>query len=168
VLSAVIMSGALLATACEGPFDVAPGRIGALRIGPVELITGGNWPYRRSFSEDDGGGHYSYVVTLCPGVQIEAEADINASEIYELSTQSSAFVTAEGAYVGMTVAELKTTYPRGELHYADVEGRYAGFETGRGITFTIDYSGIADKCFETGSGCDHLFLSKRSLSLFTH
>ena len=170
MISGLVLAAAVMAAgSCEGPFDAGQGRIGTLRTGTVEQITAGPQPYRRTNFTDEGGDHYEYVVTVCPGVQIEAYVDIGKTDIYQLSTSSSAYVTAEGAHVGMTVAELKAVYPRGELHYAEVEGRYAGFATGRGLTFTIDYSGIPDDCFHANYGkCDRLFLNKRSQSLFTN
>lgn len=166
MLSGMLMTGAVMvAGACEGPFTMGDSHIGPVRLGmSVAEVTA--MPGVKRTSRNEEGDYYPlYTVAICPGVEVEALSHDGDRTIDYIDTYSSDFLTPQGAYVGMTVAQLKRVYPRGRLQYGMADGFYASFLSGTGVYFRIRTEGIPKTCFtDIHADCDARFEQVRSES----
>lgn len=98
--------------------------------------------------------------TLRLNVSIEdevVEAWFYEGRVEILVTQSQRFATAEGARVGMTLGELRRTYPNGRVSIGNEEGGYFFFKTAPdGVSFEVDHAGVPDSCYEYQGRCPDL------------
>ncbi len=166
MMSALIFAATLAAAACQGPFTADAHHIGPVVLNQsVAALKTSSLDIDRTMVTDDCCDHPHYVVTVCPGLDIDADADERDRTLVSLSTASSGFTTRKGAHVGMTVRELKALYPNGNLTYGKGEGLYATFVIASGLYFSLDQDGIPDKCYENDAKCDALFLDRRAVEL---
>ncbi|GJL95465.1 MAG: hypothetical protein DHS20C05_18700 [Hyphococcus sp.] len=148
-------------------------------IGPVqlgvskeELVSSlSEIPYQRKdyYSEEAGNDHTDFVIELCENSYVTA--NFYSEEIlYSIETQSSAFLTVEGAHVGMTAEELKNVYPEGKFINAWNEGvrRFFIIDDGKHGVFTFDSGRCVDDGYDVSSECNAVLPSELSVRYWTN
>ncbi|MES1201382.1 MAG: hypothetical protein ABUS57_08010 [Pseudomonadota bacterium] len=112
-------------------------------------------PHRYEYQANQ---YTNYIVRTAGGQEIVAEE--LRGRVASMSTRSPIFITREGAHVGMTLADLRRLYPRGESHVGhEEEGDYFTFavdERGQAGVFVFDARRLPRSCFESQPRCPDL------------
>ncbi|OYW78463.1 MAG: hypothetical protein B7Z26_09730 [Asticcacaulis sp. 32-58-5] len=114
----------------------------------------------------DGDDYLRYEIDVCPGVIVIAETALDSHVIDRIETTSNYFVTAKGAKVGMTVAELRKLYPRGKTYIGAEEGWYASFSTNEGVYFELHTASIPRDCFESNRNCERVINDVKAIRAY--
>lgn len=165
-IAAMYMGLMAIPYVCPDEMSVTARTLGPFSLGEnISVIKGGYPSYGEAF-EDDGDGGVSYTVSVCGHLSIDVTTTGKGNTVTKLSTSSPIFITAEGAKVGMTVAELQKRYPQGQLHVLEGEGLVAKFDTGTRLNFDLDEEAIPLRCYRYRVNCDALLKNVPTVSLF--
>ncbi|HVZ30434.1 MAG TPA: hypothetical protein VG839_08575 [Asticcacaulis sp.] len=139
--------------ACPASFAVTAHALGPLTLGePVSAL-------KARFNMSEGpfasGGIAGavYTVAICSDAAIDAITEGKHASVRQLRTASPIFLTAKGAHVGMSLADLKRLYPAGKLNVFIHDGAVANFDTGTGVIFDFDGSMVPHGCYDTDGDC---------------
>lgn len=115
----LLCSGLARASDCDVDMLMTASQIGPVKLGMTEADVAGldngssvSVVRHAHYSEESGADEVEYFVTICGDAEITAEF-YSTSSVYEISTQSPAFVTVESARVGMAAGELQSIYESG-------------------------------------------------------
>lgn len=152
---------------CPGSFPVTARALGPLTLGaPVAALTADYKTTAIPFADERYKG-VIHAVAICGDTEIDAITQGKHNTVEKLRTASPIFLTAKGAHVGMTVAELRQLYPKGKLNIFIGEGAEANFDTGTGVVFDLDGAMVPHGCYDNdGVDCSGTLESFKSIDLY--
>ncbi|WAC48336.1 hypothetical protein OVA03_16855 [Asticcacaulis sp. SL142] len=142
------------AQACAEPKTLSLSAIGSIELGSSIKSLTPRFKLKTEQYASDGDDYLRHEIDVCPDVIVIAATALDSPAIDRIETISNYFVTAKGAKVGMTVAELRRLYPRGETYTGAEEGWHASFSTNDGVYFELHKASIPRDCFETNRNCE--------------
>ncbi|WKL57295.1 hypothetical protein Q1W73_16770 [Asticcacaulis sp. ZE23SCel15] len=154
------------AQACGEPKTLSPSAIGSIKLGSSIKSLTPRFKLKTEQYASDGDDYLRHEIDVCPGVIVIAATALDRHIIDRIETTSNYFVTAKGAKVGMTVAELRKLYPRGETYTGAEEGWYASFSTKEGVYFELQIDAIPRDCFETTRNCEGVVSSVKVIKAY--
>jgi hypothetical protein len=166
-IAALFLGLATAPQACPGSFPVTARAMGPLPLGEsVAALKAGYKTTAIPFADERYTG-VIHTVAICGDTEIDAITQGKHSAVDKLRTASPIFLTAKGAHVGMTVAELRQLYPNGKLNIFIGEGAEANFDTGMGIVFDLDGAMVPHGCYDNdGVDCSGTLESFTSIDLY--
>lgn len=175
MLRMLILAATMLVTArpAFAQLTMGPEAIGPIKRGwTISDVLASGMPYEREVVPTEGDPNIVY--TLKVDDQTSVALLFSSDDMpFGLSTDSSVFVTTEGARVGDTLAVLQRIYPKGRVFITAEEGlQFAFLPQGAYVAgrpssaFEFDPSGLSDDCILDHGKCPDLS-GRRSLSFAT-
>lgn len=140
-------------------------KLGPLHIGMTRAeVTALHLPIKTSTVNLEGEEYALLTVRVAKNVRIKAT--LCGEQICDLETTSRAYVTAEGARVGDTLAELRKKYPAGQVNLGDEEGPHFSYASDvGGQVFIFDAGKLGKACVVENRHCPQNLEAERSIRL---
>lgn len=149
-----------------------PSTIDRQTIGPfslttrIEELTDNSYETERSTKHLEGDPYTLITIKLCDDASIDLTFEQDQSVPFELRTTSGYFRYANGAHVGMNLAELRALFPSGVVRRGYADGLYFVFETGAGGIFKFDAQKIGKDCVLPELKCSRSLDEEQSVEYF--
>ncbi len=150
--------------------NLAKGKIGPLEAG-VHVFELAHFDTNAKVAQVMQEGEYflEYTFTLKNLGEVKALLSEDNATVYRLTTHSEKFSTTAGAYVGMTLKELRSIYPAGVLDVAweSIESSFVFILPESEGVFVFNGSSIKSQCWSNLPKCEEYLSDLKSEEFFT-